>query len=148
MNGGLKLKDWINKLVDKSLKFYLPYRGSEVSTYVKERPLREIFKAIQDAPPTAENLREIVCGRLYKTMDRLLEKGESERKARIRLVGKELINAIEDFVNLFYEEVFLKICEGKKSNARRYQNEIVDGYTFKLLPKIENEWEKEQERSR
>lgn len=136
---------WIDELVNKSLVFYLPYRGRDVSLYVKERPIREVFKAIQDAPPTSDikNLRDMVCGTVYKTFERLLERKESERKARIKLQDKDLLTAVEDFVDLFWDKVFNEICEGRVANARRYQNQIVDGYTFRLLTRLDKEWEKE-----
>ncbi|MDI6903705.1 MAG: hypothetical protein QMC77_08220 [Methanocellales archaeon] len=138
-------ENWINELVNKSLVFYLPYRGAEISFYVKERPIREVFKAVQDAPPITdvENLREMVCGTVYKTFERLLERKESERGARIKLRDKELLTAVEDFVNLFWDKVFNEICEGRIANARRYQNQVVDGYTFKLLSRLDKEWEEE-----
>ena len=135
----------MEELVGKSLVFYLPYRGPKISLYVKERPIREIFKAIQDAPSTTdiENLREMVCGTVYKTFERLLERKESERKARIRLRNRELLIAVEDLVNFFWDKVFNGICEGRVANARRYQNQIVDGYTFRLLKRLDEEWGKE-----
>jgi CRISPR type I-D-associated protein Csc3/Cas10d len=136
---------WLDELVAKSFGFYLPYRESEVSLYVKERPLREIFKAIQDMPATTSKtvLRQMVRGRVYKTFERLLEKKESERKARIRTAGDDLLKTIGDFVDFFWDNVFLAICEGRIANVRRYQNQIADGYTFKLLQRLEEEWNKE-----
>lgn len=141
-------KTWLDELVTKSLSFYLPYRGPEISLYVKERPLREVFKAIQDMPSTSDQteLREMVRGRVYKTFERLLGKKESERGARIRAVGNDLLWKVGDFVDFFWEKVFINICEGRIANARRYQNQVVDGYTFRLLQRLEEEWNKELKR--
>lgn len=140
---------WIEKLVDSAFTFYLPYR--DVSTYALERPLREAFKALQDSPPTTDpdTLKIMIQGITYKTFERLLEeKSERERKARIRIQEwanrkKELREKIEHFVNLFYDKVFLEICEGKVAKARRYQNQIVDGYSFITLTRLEREWANE-----
>jgi len=143
-----KEKPWIEELVVKSLSFYLPYRPPTASTYVLERPLREAFKAIQDSPATVkgEALKQMLEGYVYNVMDRLLERREVERHARIRGTGESLRNSVKSFVDYFYDEVFVKICEGKIAKARRFQNEILNGYTFILLGKLPDEWTKEKRR--
>jgi CRISPR type I-D-associated protein Csc3/Cas10d len=143
-----KEKPWIEELVVKSLSFYLPYRPPTASTYVLERPLREAFKAIQDSPPTVkgEALKQMLEGYVYNVVERLLERREVERHARILSFGESLRDSVKCFVDYFYDEVFVKICEGKIAKARRFQNEILNGYTFILLGRLPDEWVKEKEK--
>lgn len=143
-----KEKSWIEELVVKSLSFYLPYLPPTASTYVLERPLREAFKAIQDSPPTVkgEALKQMLEGHVYNVMERLSERREVERHARIRSFGESLRDSVKCFVDYFYDEVFVKICEGKIAKVRRFQNEILNGYTFILLGRLPDEWVKEKEK--
>ena len=140
-SGGL-----INRIVDVYFKFYLP--SSNASRYEKTEPITRFFEELGKARQTPniddETAKEIIAGQLFARIKRLSELSQS--RVFVRAWGDELVNAIKEFVDIMYDEVFKNICNSNFARARKLGKEIRNACWFLIESRLDEEWKKYKEK--
>lgn len=138
--GGEKM-GLISETVDKYTKFY---RAKGFSHYGMARPLRIASESVIKSSTTLpdEDIKLQIIGEIMEWLDRI-RSGGAEGYMPKRVGGPTLIEAVKDFVDYFYGEVFKKYSEGDRALLKKKVNDFSSGCVAYYLMNYINWKEKE-----
>ncbi|TFE67815.1 type I-D CRISPR-associated protein Cas10d/Csc3 [Methylacidiphilum caldifontis] len=130
----------ISETVDKYAKFY---KANGFSHYAMTRPLRIASESIIKSSKALsdEDIKLQVIGEIKEWIDRI-KGGGAEGYVPKGMYGSTLMNAILEYVNYFYNEVFKKYAEGDRALLKKKMNDFSSGcYAYYFMNYIWSEKE-------